>query len=313
MARLEALVPFALPRSPVRTVLALLFVLVGSTPAAAQDRFIRLGPDIPTSTRAMALGGAYIMNGEQSDAVFQHPALLRGSTGMSLDLQRWGDAASATSASAATSWFGGDMGVGIGLQSIQHTQSALDGIEGPFPQDPLFVDAGTQVSERIMSVGMARAMGDVEWGLALKLTEVRMGDLGNDTDVAVAFGAAREVGPVTVGVAYRDILRSVSDLTIGVGAYGWELGILDVGVSARLEGFDEDVRYGGGVELGYWPIRGRTFVARVGAQNVPEGSAARPVTLGFAYWGDALLVEWGYQPFDGAPEGGTHRFSVGWR
>lgn len=309
MVRLTALAPSA----PLRTLLAVLLGLPGPVSVAAQDGFIRLGPDIPPSTRAMALGGAYMMDGDQSDAVFQHPELLRSSSGMTLDFQRWGDAASATSASAATAWFGGDVGVAIGLQSIQHTQSSLDGAEGPFPQDALFVEAGTQISERVASVGMARAMGEVEWGLALRLTEVRMGDLGSDTDVALAFGAAREVGPVTVGVAYRDILRSVSDLAIGVGTYGWELGILDVGVSARLEGFDEDVRYGGGVELGYWPIRGRTFVARVGAQNVPDGSAARPITLGFAYWGDALVLEWGYQLFEGAPESGTHRFTVGWR
>lgn len=313
MARLKALAPSALARSPLGALMALIFAMPGPASVAGQDGFVRLGPDIPTSTRALALGGAYMMDGEQSDAVFQHPELLRGSTGMSLNFQRWGDAASATSASAASSWFGGDVGVAIGLQSMQHTQSSLDGTGGLLPQDGLFVDAGTQISERIASVGLARAMAEIEWGLALRLTEVRVGDIGNDTDVALTFGAAREVGPVTVGVAYRDILRSVSDLTIGVGAYGWELGILDVGVSARLEGFDEDVRYGGGVELGYWPIRGRTFVARIGAQNVPDGSAARPLTLGFAYWGDALVLEWGYQPFEGAPESGTHRFSVGWR
>jgi hypothetical protein len=294
-------------------VLLVLVMLCGPASLVAQDGFIRLGPDMPTSTRAMALGGAYVMAGEQPDAVFQHPELLRRSTGMSLDVQRWGDAAAATSASAATSWFGGDVGVAIGLQFLQHTQAPVAGLEGPFAQDPLFRSGGVHVSERIASVGMARALGDVEWGLALRLVEVREGDAGKDTDVALTFGASKDVGPVTVGVAYRDVLRSVSDLTIGVGGYGWQLGFLDVGVSARLEGFDDDVRYGGGVELGYWPIRGRTFVARVGAQNVPQASMARPITLGFAYWGDALVLEWGFQPFEGMPEEGTHRFSIGWR
>ena len=46
---------------------------------------------------------------------------------------------------------------------------------------------------------------------------------------------------------------------------------------------------------------------------MPDDSEARPITLGFAYWGDSLVLEWGYQPFDGAPESGTHRFSIGWR
>lgn len=299
---------------PAKTCVTLsLALLCAPVALAAQDGFIRLGADLPSSTRAMALGGAHMMNGGQSDAVFQHPELLRSASGMSLDLQRWGDAGSATSASAATSWFGGDMGVGLGLQTVQHTQSSVTEPAGYFPQDPLFETAGAHISERSAVLGVAKAMGDVDWGLAVRLLEVRVGNAGKDSDVALAFGASREVGPLTVGVAYRDILRSVSDLTIGVGTYGWELGILDVGVSARLEGFDDDVRYGGGVEVGYWPLRGRTFVARVGAQNVPDASEALPLTMGFAYWGDALVVEWAYQPFEDAPEGGTHRFSVGWR
>ena len=312
MARSEAHAPPTPLRSLGRRLVALL-ILVGPSSLAAQDGFVRLGRDIPTSTRAMALGGAHMMSGSQPDALFQHPELLLAAEGMSLDVQRWGGEGSATSASAATSWFGGDVGVGIGLQTIQHTRNSAGGGDGPFPQDPLFVAGGTFVSERIASVGMARGMADITWGLAFRLSEVRVAGAGNDTDLGLAFGASREVGPLTVGVAYRDILRSVSDLTIGVGAYGWDLGFLDVGVAARLEGFDDEVRYGGGVELGYWPLRGRTFVARVGAQNVPDGSAARPITLGFAYWGDSLLLEWGYQPFEGAPESGTHRFSIGWR
>ena len=312
MARSEAPAPSTPLRSLGRTLLAL-FIVAGPTSLAAQDGFARLGREVPTSTRAMALGGAYMMNGDQPDAVFQHPELLLAAEGMSLDLQRWGSEGSATAASAATSWFGGDVGVGIGLQTIQHTRSSVDGGDVPFPQAPLFVGGGAAVSERITSVGMARGMGDIAWGLALRVSEVRVAGVGNDAELGLAFGASREVGPVTVGVAYRDILRSVSDLTVGVGSYGWELGFLDVGVAARLEGFDEDLRYGGGLELGYWPIRGRTFVARVGAQNVPDDSEARPITLGFAYWGDSLVLEWGYQPFDGAPESGTHRFSIGWR
>lgn len=302
----------AVPRLA-RAVSLALFAILGPASLAAQDGFIRLGPDLPASTRAMALGGAHVMDGGQSDAIFQHPELLRGASGMALDMQFWGGEGSATSVSAASSWFGGDVGVGIGLQTIQHSQTNLFGPEGHSPQDPLFGAGGVHVSERIASVGFAKGMGDIDWGLAVRLVELRIGNAGKDSDIALAFGASREVGPVTVGVAYRDILTSVSDLTVGVGGYGWQLGILDVGASAHLEGFDDDVRFGGGLEIGYWPIRGRTFVARIGAQNVPDGSTAKPVTMGFAYWGDALLVEWGYQPFDGAPDRGTHRFSVGWR
>ena len=70
---------------------------------------------------------------------------------------------------------------------------------------------------------------------------------------------------------------------------------------------------GGGVELGYYPIQGRTFVARLGFQDVPEDSEAAPVTMGFAFWADDLTIEWAFRPVSDADEGGTHRFGVRWR
>ncbi|MCA1791921.1 MAG: hypothetical protein LC667_19365, partial [Thioalkalivibrio sp.] len=65
-----------------RAVALALFVLLGPASLAGQDGFIRLGPDLPSSTRAMALGGAHVMDGGQSDAIFQHPELLRNASGM---------------------------------------------------------------------------------------------------------------------------------------------------------------------------------------------------------------------------------------
>lgn len=295
--------------------LTALFTAGVSTTLTAQDGYPKLGTDLPSSTRAMALGGAYVMDAGHADAVFRHPELLRGASGMTLDIQRWGSAANMASMSAATSWFGGDLGVGLGVQALQQTGNPRDDLDGPFPQDPMFVDGGIGISERAAVLGISAALEDVDWGLSLRMVEEFVGVPGVDrfSDIELGFGAAREVGPVTVGAAYHDVLTSVSELTVGVGGYGWELGFLDIGLSGRLDYYDDDVQVGGGLELGYWPIRGRTFVARVGAQTTPDPTTARPVTVGFAYWGDALTVEWAFQPFDGMPESGTHRFSVGWR
>jgi hypothetical protein len=244
----------------------------------------------------MALGGAYVMGAAQADAVFQHPSLLREASGMTLDLQRWGSASGSTSAAAVTSWFGGALGVAVGVQSMQHGYSDPASLSGR-ALDDLFSGGAEPVSERAAVLGVSHGLGtgDVEWGMAFRLSEERI------------------VGPGTVGVTFPDVGHSIADVDLGVGAYGWELGPVDVGVSGRLSGVDDEVVAGGGVEVGYWPIRGRTFVGRVGVQSVPEGSDASPVTLGFAYWGDALVLEWAFHPYDGAPESGTHRFSLGWR
>ena len=99
-------------------------------------------------------------------------------------------------------------------------------------------------------------------------------------------------------------------VVIGAGNYGHQLGFLDIGYTATVGFDDDDVTYGGGLELGYWPIRGRTFIARVGFQDVPDGSDASHVTTGFAFWGDNITVEWAFRPFSGADEGGTQLFGL---
>ena len=289
------------------------FLALSGTPLAGQSGTIGLGYDVATSTRAMALGGAYVMGAGQADALFQHPSLLGDASGMTLDMQRWGSASGSTSAATVTSWFGGSLGIAVGVQSMQY---GYPGPTAPMGRalDGLFSDGTVPVSERAAVLGLSHGFdtGDVDWGVALRFSEERVDNV-RSTDLEVLLGASREVGPLTVGVTFPDVGHSIADVNVGVGAYGWELGPLDLGISGRLAGLDDEIVAGGGVEVGYWPVRGRTFVGRVGVQSVPDGSDASPVTLGFAYWGDALVLEWAFQPYDGAPESGTHRFSVGWR
>jgi len=64
------------------------------------------------------------------------------------------------------------------------------------------------------------------------------------------------------------------------------------------------------VELGYWPIQGRTFIARVGAQNVPEGEAS-PLSLGGSFRGDRIVLDYAFRPVDGFDD--LHVITVGWR
>ena len=103
--------------------------------------------------------------------------------------------------------------------------------------------------------------------------------------------ATREIGPVVVGVTVHDLGdkpildtgAKPSRVVIGAGNYGQQLGFLDIGYTATVGFADDDVTYGGGLEIGYWPIQGRTFIVRVGFQDVPDGSDASPVTTGFAF------------------------------
>lgn len=303
------------------TSLAIAFALAVSTvPVSAQSPgILPQATHLPASTRAMALGDSYAMGSGHADALFYHPALLSGASGFGLDIQRWSAESSAVAASAAMGWLGGT--VGIGLRTMQYGATPAELLTRS-TQDPLFQASPTAVSERIATIGYSRdgIMG-FDIGVALDVVDQRVGaDIHNVA--ALDVGVAREVGSVVLGLTLHDLgekpLIDAGDeparYSLGVGQYGRPLGPLDVGFAANV-GLDhvEEVTWGGGVELGYWPVQGRTFVARVGVQSVPDGSDASPLTTGFAFWGDDITVEWAFRPFTDADQGGTHRFGIRFR
>ena len=278
---------------------------------------------VPSSTRAMGMGNAYVLTERHADALFYHPALLSRASGFGLDLQRWTSEATSATASAAMAWFGG--GVGIGLQTLQYSAPSAN---VPAGADALFTGGNVPVSERVATLGYGRVLKGFEVGLAGKLVDQRVGTALNTIglwDVGVAHG----VGPFMVSLTAKDVGPQAFDtdeaedteddvdarparFVLGAGAYGQEVGIFDLGVAAQVSYSSDETLVGGGLEVGYWPITGRTFVARVGVQTVPDGSEASPVTFGFSYWGDDLVLEWAYQDYGDLGEG-THRFGVRWR
>ena len=300
--------------------LTLAYCLLCTANAAAQTAGVLPRVlELPASTRAMALGDAYMMNARHADALFYHPALLTGASGFGLDLQRWGTSGSSTMLSAARQWL--DVGIGVGLQTLQYGASAEGFEAAPAGQDHLFSLGASPVSERIATVGIARELFGIDIGVATKLVEERVG-AARDSGLLFDFGIATDLGPLTAGLTYRNVRSDLSvggrdtarpdAVTLGIGAYGEQLGILDIGITSAITYVGDEIITSGGVEIGYWPIRGRTFVARIGARRVPEGSAS-PLSLGFAFWGDIIILEWAFQPIDVDGTAGTHRFGVRWR
>jgi hypothetical protein len=260
-----------------------------------------------------------MMNDRSSDAVFYHPALIQGATGFGLDVQTWSGGATAATASAAMAWYGGS--VAVGLQTLQYGAPAADVRSLPAGQDALFQLGPAPTSERVASVGYGRRIFGVRLGVVGKLVEERISD-ERDATGAVDVGAATSLGPLTVGISAQNLGPGMGFIagdaplprrvTLGVGSYGKEVGPLDMGLAGAVtRRADGQVVAGVGVELGYWPIIGRTFVARVGVHTVREGVGS-PVTFGFAYWGDDLILQGAYQRFADLGEG-TWRFGVGWR
>lgn len=322
--------PARAPFAPVLRAAACLAAAVGAVvvthPVAAGGQIPATAPRVlstPASPRAMALGGAYMMNANHADAVFHHPALLTGATGFGLDVQRWSGGATAAAAAAATGWLGGGIGIGLQLLTAGLPEAhgpAAAGAPRPEHQDELLTHGPVPLSEQVATLGYARKLFGVQLGVTGKLVELRL-DGARSSTVLADVGAARAVGPVTVGLTVKDVGNDPFEadgdfaparVVLGVGSYGAQVGPLDVGFTGALSHGSGDPRIGGGLEVGYWPISGRTFVARVGVQTTPEGSEADPLTLGFAFWGDRVVLEWAYQSF-GELDAATHRFGVRWR
>ena len=274
---------------------------------------------LPSSTRAMALGDAYMMNSGHADAVFYHPGLVEGASGFGMDVQFWGGEGTSTAMSAAVGWFGGT--VALGLQTLHF--GAPDGTVASYPsgQDILFADGPVPTAERVASVAYAREFFGIRVGVVSKLIDQR---IGSEEDISSAFdvGVATDAGPVVVGLSAQNIAYhlnigsedvSVPDrYTLGAGSYGRPVGPLDIGITGAVTYEAEEWIPAAGLEFGYWPMPGRTFVARVGARRTVEGDA-NPFSFGAAFWGDDLVLEWAYRPFGGDVDEGTHRIGVRWR
>lgn len=313
-------------RRPTDALAFLVLALTALGPAALSAQTAGVLPkttQLPASTRAMALGDSYQPGSGHADAIFYHPALLSGAGGFGLDVQRWSAEGTAAAASAAMQWLGGT--VGIGLRSLQYGAFGSGSLASPTGQDHLFLAGPVPVSERIATLAYARGLPffdlGIDLGVSVDLVDERVGPSSHRValfDVSLA----REVGPVEVAMSAHDIgEKPVFDagdepalVTLGVGGYGRQVGPLDVGVAGHVAlDQQEEARYGAGIEVGYWPIQGRTFVARFGFQDVPDGSDASHFTTGFAFWGDDVTVEWAFRPVSDEDEGGTHRFGVRWR
>jgi len=310
-------------RLPVTLVLLLVIAL---TPAlsAQTHSFLPRTTTLPASTRAMALGDSYVLNSGQADALFYHPALLARADGFGGGLQRWGNTSSAASLAGALEFLGGTLG--IGLRTLQYGMPP----ENNLHEDHDFRSDGDRGYERTVSIGYGREIwGGLSAGLAADLLDTRVESLQQNV-VLIDVGLSTDLGPIGIGLTahdighkpFHDILDEPSEdygpgpshIVLGAGAYGQQLGMLDVGFAANA-GVDarDALTYGVGVEIGYYPIQGRTFVARVGLQDVPDGSEESPITTGFAFWADDFNVEWAFRPISGAPEGGSHRFGISWR
>lgn len=302
---------------------ALLVALLASGPAGplrAQEIAYRpLVLTLPANTQAMAMGDAFQFNGRISDLIFYNPALLDRARGIEGAAQRWGTRGTSFTLSGATGWLGG--GVGIGLQSLTYTVPVLGTRGRGLQQDLLATADEVPVTELVATGGISKRAFGLRFGLAVKLIEQRIWERRDGT-AALDVGVAWASDLVTVGFSAQNL---GPDLTIrgddyplprrfvlGGATQNVPVGPLDLSGTAAitLDPYDRWIP-AVGAQAEWWPVVGRTFIARAGWRRVPLGEAW-PFTFGVGFTGDELGVDYAYQRFDGELRD-AHRLSVRWR
>jgi hypothetical protein len=300
--------------APAITATLLAVAVLGSAPASAQDRSA-LSLRLPASTRALATGNAFPLGTRDSDAIFYNPAFGDGLRGMSAAVQWFGEEATFITASAGIDWWRG--AVGIGVRSLSAGQPAGPAAGAALTEAALRAGGLAALAEQVLSVAYAQRVRGIRLGATGHMLQQRHAEARGGS-FALDIAAGRELGPVRLGLAARNIgpgsdaggVRTPLPTVIALqaGTLARPTGPFDIALAAtvgqRLDaagGFEG----GGGVEVSWWPIAGRTFSARLGGQTSPAGESR--ITLGGGFTGDRLALDYAWRGLD---DGGTHRVGL---
>lgn len=274
--------------------------------------------ELPASTRALGLGGTFVLSRSESDAIFHNAGALIDAGGAGIAAQRYGSSSTLGTFSAATEWFGGTLALGVQALSYGSMVPWLDGI--PDDANALLVDLPVGVTELVGSVGYGREILGFNVGVVGKAIEQRVGS-GHGTTAAADIGIVRRLMGITFGLSAQNVGPELSNrtgelplptrITFGASTPSRPIGPLDVlATSAVSRRHDGEIIPSGGVEIAWWPIQGRTFIGRFGVRRVP-GDGASPVTFGLGFRGDVITIEYAFEQF--AAPGASHRLGLSWR
>lgn len=272
--------------------------------------------ELPAGARAVALGGAFWTAGDEAGAIFHHPSLMSsGGFGMSWqhfhDPSALADGVGLLAMSGSAEWMGGVAGVGLAFMEYRTNH------EKPWASWPRSArsaidlgGAGQEAASAYVAAGaFSREIGGFALGGAVKAVGLRVGTKKGVAG-AVDLGASTEVGPATVALTVQNLgpdLRMELEgptvplarrVTLGAGTDRVPVGPLDVGGAMRVvrNGRGEFLA-GGGVEVAWWPLLRRVFIARVGVLRTPDDldGSFHELTFGGGFAGDRIRLDYAYQ------------------
>jgi hypothetical protein len=272
--------------------------------------------DLPASTRALGLGTAYFLSGNESELLFANPALLPGASGFQLSGGTWGLDSFTARASGAGEWLGGGLGFGLRVLEYGATSNRSGVVAGDELQ--LLEEGDYGAGQLAATLGYGREIGPVTLGASGHLLRDRLDGTGSTT-AAFDVGIAAEFSRFTVGLVAQNLgpdmdlagesIPLPERYTLGVSSGRAWVGPLDLaGTAAVTYRTDGTWIPAGGVEVAWWPVTGRTFVGRVGIRHVPDESLAQAWTAGGAFEGDRISLEYAFQGYDGYD--GAHHLGI---
>jgi len=272
---------------------------------------------LPTSTRALGLGGVYVYSSPDADAIFSAPSVISSSRGSSLSAHNYGDEGKYVSLSTTFNISGGVLAFGV--QTLTYSVGEKTHTSVPYRPEELFSSLPFASSDIVTSIGYGKSIQGIQFGIVGKMIESRTSHQSFNTKV-FDFGFAKTGFGTTWSLTVQNMGPELFDnggfplphqVNFSASTRRRQLGPLDyygTGRISRLE--DGAVVQAGGLEISYWPIRGRTFTGRIGVRDVPVGRASL-VTYGAAFTNDNITFEYAFEDFE--YYGSVHRFGIRWR
>ena len=292
------------------------FALFAVTQAAAQTpASLPISTQLPASVRAAGLGNAYVLSSPDADAIFYNVALMDDGRGVAGSMSRFGPGSRLLTAAGSIAWSKG--GLGFAASSLVFSAPSIGSGALARGEDRLWQEGSVTAAEQVALVSYARTVKGFRIGGAGKLIDQRAGE-ERSVSGAADLGVARALGPVTLGFSARDLgasaeyesleSRMPTTFTAAAATRSRPLGPLDVTLAGSSSWRRADFHSaGGGVEISYWPISGRTFTARVGYRWIDNSDLAPP-TLGIGFTGDRISIDYAFERIDDGRS--THRLGL---
>jgi hypothetical protein len=277
--------------------------------------------ELPASTRALALGNAFVAAGTDEAAIFYNPAQLAVIQKLSagLSVQQWFLSSTLAAAAAAARVGGGTLAVGLQVLDYGSSEQVLgDPASGDGSGEP--TGATISAGDYVASVAYAISIRGIRVGATAKYVNQRLVNESGGTG-AVDVGGAFDVKGITFGASLQNVGGEIVILNdrnplprmVRVGAAIPVRGVGPVDLLGTIEVShvrDGETRPFGGLEVAYEAPAGVTVLGRVGALARPAGAEISPVSFGGGLRARHLALDYAYESSDVL--GATHRVGVRW-